>query len=283
LAFGLRLRSALSLPELPHVPDDGRAADVVLERGPVPERLDGAVEVAPSMLVSPARFQLALPAARFSVREGKRIVVDARAGSSDDELRPYLLGTVMGALCLQRGLLPLHAAAVLSRGGAAALAGPSGVGKSTLAAQFQSRGCAVLADDLLAVEIPGDGDPLARQGLARLRLRTAGDESKISLPISRPENDQPWPLRRVYILRADGSATPELRRLRGPEAVSGLLGQVYRWPIAVAMDGGQMAFAHCLALARRSEIFTLSFAHDASTPATIAEALEAHIASSSPF
>ena len=279
--FGLRLRSALALPELARRPDDGSAADVIIERGGVADRLDDAVEVAPAMQVAAAHFQLDVPAGRFRVSEGRRIVVDPRPGAADADLRPYLLGTVMAALCHQRALLPLHAAAVLTREGAVAFAGPSGAGKSTLAAHFDGRGGRVLADDLLAVDTGPDGGPRALPGVARIRLRSdeaGASGAKISMPIAAaPGAFGAWPLRRLYLLRSEGGHPPRISRLRGPEAVAAAVSQVYRWPIAAAMGRGPASFARCLALARRCEVFEVSFAH-AAGPAAVASALEAHLA-----
>jgi len=279
-AFGLRLRSSFALPELPRLPDDGFATDVVIERGRVPERLEGAVGVEPAMQVAADRFQLDVPAGRFSVSAGRLILVDPRPGASDADLRPYLLGTVMGALCHQRALLPLHAAAVLIGDGAVAFIGPSGAGKSTLAARFLGRGRGVLADDLLAVDIGPDGSPLALPGLARIRLRAdspdAGD-GKVSVPIASPAGARAWPLRRLYLLHTEGADPPQVCRLHGPEAVSAVLGQVYRWPIAAAM-GGRVAFAQCLALAAHCEVFQVSFTHAAPSPEALVETLEVHLA-----
>jgi hypothetical protein len=280
--FGLRIRSALALPELARLPDGGTAADVVIERGGIADRLDDAVEVDPAMQVAAAHFQLDLPAGRFRVSEGRRIVVDPRPGTADADLRPYLLGTVMGALCHQRALLPLHAAAVLTGEEVVAFAGPSGAGKSTLAAHFHRRGGGVLADDLLAVEVGPDGGPRVRPGLARIRLRrdAAGESvAKISMPIALPGAPGAWPLRRLYLLRAEGEDPPRISRLRGPEAVAAAVSQVYRWPIAAAMGQAPASFARCLALARRCEVFEVSFAHAAADPLAMAGALEAHLTS----
>jgi hypothetical protein len=277
--FGLRLRSAFALPELTALSDDGRPPDVTLERGRIPARLQGAVNVDPAMQAAAGRFQLDVPAGRFRVSEGRRILVDARPGATDADLRPYLLGTVMGALCHQRGLLPLHAAAILSTDGAAAFAGPSGVGKSTLAAQLHGRGRAALADDLLAIEIDAQGTPRAHPGVARIRLSTGTPGAgKVSLPIAGMATDRAWPLRRFYRLDADGGDPPELCRLHGPEAVSAIRQQIYRWPIAAAMGQAAACFAQCVGVASRCEVFDVNFTHAAGVPALLAQAIEDHLA-----
>src|SRR4029079_11482739 len=50
--------------------------------------------------------------ARYLVRNGQEIVVDPVPGGSERNVRLFLLGSALGILCHQRGLLPLHANAV---------------------------------------------------------------------------------------------------------------------------------------------------------------------------
>jgi hypothetical protein len=278
--FGLRLRSAVALPELPALADDGTPADVTLEQTRLPRRLEGAVDVDPAMQAADGRFQLDVPAGRFRVIEGRRILVDPRPEASEADLRPYLLGTVMGALCHQRALLPLHAAAVVCADGGVAFAGPSGAGKSTLAAQLHGRGRTVLADDLLAVEIDAEGTPRALPGVARIRLRTDAPDAnrKVDLPIAGMATDRSWPLRRIYRLEADGADPPRFCRLRGPEAVAAILQHVYRWPIAVAMGRQAACLAQCIDVARRCEVFDVSFTHATGRPSLLSQVIEDHLA-----
>jgi hypothetical protein len=66
--------------------------------------------------------------------------------------------------------------------------------------------------------------------------------------------------------------------LRGPEAVSAIVEQIYRWPIAVAMGRGPACFAQSVTLARRCEVFEVSFTHGAASPLALVDALEAHLA-----
>jgi hypothetical protein len=276
--FGLRVRSAIALAELPELADDGTPADVTLERGRIASRLEGAAEVDPAMQAGADGFQLEVPAARFRVSEGRRILVDLRPGASEADLHPYLLGTVMGALCHQRALLPLHAAAILSADGAIAFAGPSGAGKLTLAAQLRTRGRTALADDLLAIRIDADGSPTALPGVARIRLRRAVvADSKISLPIAPVDPDRSWPLRRLYRLRADNTEPPAIRRLPGPEATGAVLQHVYRRPIVEAMGQQAACFSRCVEVARRCDVFDISFSHARNAPWLLAQAIEDHL------
>ncbi len=131
---------------------------------------------------------------RVRFRDGTEFVVDRRGAriwatwpesSSLEGTASYLLGPVLGAVLLLRGVTCLHASAVAVEGRAVAFVGPSGAGKSTTAAALAGRGCAVLADDIVALTDDG-GTYLAQPGYPRLRL---------------------WP-RSVDALSADGTCPP---------------------------------------------------------------------------
>ena len=57
----------------------------------------------------------------------------------------------MGAILMQRKILPLHGSAIAIDGKAYAIVGDSGAGKSTLASAFLKRGYQLLSDDVITV------------------------------------------------------------------------------------------------------------------------------------
>ncbi len=282
----------MALPELTPDDADGRPPDVIIAWGGIPARLPQARDVAPSMQVAGDDFLLDAPAGRYRVRGGAAITIDPRPGASDRDIRLYLLGTVMGALCHQRAVLPLHATAIDTAAGAVAFAGPSGAGKSTLAAQFQQRGGLVLADDLCAVQADSESPPTVLPGLARIKLwrdsltqigqpadllgRIGEDIDKFNLPTAGARAPGPRVLDRLYILRPDASGEVVVRRLGGPEAVSALVANIYRWPLAAAMGRGALRFGQAVALAGRRPVFELAYTHDAATPFKLLDAVERH-------
>lgn len=73
-----------------------------------------------------------------------------------EDTATYLLGPVMGFVLLLRGLVSLHASAIVVDGAAIALVGPAGAGKSTTAAAFSARGFSVLAEDVVTLDDRGD-------------------------------------------------------------------------------------------------------------------------------
>ncbi len=283
------MRSVIELPEL-EAAAGSQDTDITIEWGRLPGQMADSVEVEPLMRVAKGRFQFNAPAGRYQARGGKQIVIDPRPSASARDIRLYLLGTTLAALCHQRALLPLHGAAIGWIQQAFAVIGPSGAGKSTLAAQLQSQGRTVLADDLCVVDIAGDHAVWVRPGLARIKLwkqspalvgrmadnlEPIGDGiDKFSLPILTPGVRRALPLDRIYVLRPGASKTISLTRLSGPEAVGAILDNIYRWPLAVAMGVSAAEFAQALALAERCEIVEIGVTHDATAPWKLFEAIE---------
>ncbi len=263
---------------------------MTIDEGDAPDTLPGAVDVGPMMRVSGDALLLDAPVARYLVRGGGKVIVAARPGASALDVRLYLLGVVMGALCHQRGLLALHATAVGLGDHAVVIAGPSGAGKSTLAAMLRDRGRTVLADDLCAIGLDAAGAPMALPGLARIKLwpdslkmiglasdslaRVAEGVDKFSLAVHGPEPDRPTPLWAIYCLRPTTTDRVEIRPLSGAEAVSAIIGAIYRWPLAAAMGRASALFAQGLDLAKRRPVFEVVYAHDPRLPLTLLEALE---------
>ena len=78
------------------------------------------------------------------------------------------MGYVQAVLWHQRGLLPLHASVDRVNGRDLAIAGPSGVGISTIAATLALRGHDVTAEDICIIDAANGIQVL--QSTSRLRL-----------------------------------------------------------------------------------------------------------------
>ena len=148
-AYGLRIESALELPEL--VPADG-AADVVIRLGD--EAGGDASAPGITMRSEPRRTTLAwAEAGEIRILDGREIEVRPAPAAPPEVLRAFLLGQALPTLLVQRGLHVLHASSVGLGGRAVAFLGGGGFGKSTLAAALYDRGWAFVADDAVAVEL----------------------------------------------------------------------------------------------------------------------------------
>jgi hypothetical protein len=264
--FNFRLFSELALDALDEAPAGDDRPPVSVRLGSVASELPGAAAPIHSLQANATEALLSLPGiARFLIREGREIVVDPHPDASEGTVRLFLLGSALGLLCHQRGLLPLHANAIVARGRAYAFAGASGAGKSTLAAAFERRGHRLLADDVCMVDLHETGTVLAWPGIPRLKLwadaadrfgydcatldRVVEEAEKYQVPAARIAEGGPAPLRRVYILaRADEGAAPEVRRLKGHEAMAALLAQTYRGVYLGPMGLGARHFRQCAAM-----------------------------------
>lgn len=240
--FGLRLRSDLPLPELLEAEGSARA-QVTVRIGTVPDAPAGGG----GPHLTNGGLLLVIPGvARYFVKGGSTILVEPQPGVPDSNVRLFLLGSAMGALLHQRGLLPLHANAVEVGGRAFAFMGASGAGKSTLAAWFHDRGFRIVADDVCVVGFAEGGRPQVRPGISRLRLwREAldatgrdvaayqrsffGDDApdKYDVPLARPcSTDAPIPLAAVYLL--ERSETLNIEPLTGVAAAEAVFANTYR-------------------------------------------------------
>ncbi|MBA3366509.1 MAG: hypothetical protein H0U03_12140 [Actinobacteria bacterium] len=167
VAHGLGIRSTFPFPEL--TPGEGDA-DVLVRPGKVEgDPPDGAANrVRHRSTVDETRLFLE-SVGRLLVRRGKEIVVDAARAAAPGTVRAFVLGPGIATLLAQRGRLVLHASAVEIEDRAIALLGGSGWGKSTTAAALNARGYALVADDVLALDL--DSRPVqAFPGFPQLKL-----------------------------------------------------------------------------------------------------------------
>jgi hypothetical protein len=269
--FGLAVASEIELSDLEPVAAHA-APDVVITRGTIDAA--GAGDHVPLPITNGSILRID-EVATFAITAGTRIVVDALADVPARNVRLYLLGSAMGMLLHQRGLLPLHANAVEIDGRAFAFMGRSGAGKSTLAAWFHDAGHRVLSDDVCVVRFAADGRPLASAGLPRLRLwrdaversgrepghlprSYSGDESfeKYDLGVAADAHGSgDLELAAVYLL-GEGAA-PAITRLGGLASVEALFANTYRGAFVADTAGHRVHWQACVDLAGRVPIFGL--------------------------
>lgn len=253
-AYGLRIASALELPELPLAEAGDVPADVRIRFGVVAaDGLPGeGRQLGPFLWAGPRTFWLEVPqVARYLIRNGNDICIDPAPGSDPDSLRVFLLGSGFGALLFQRGLLVLHGNAVRIGGQCMVCVGPSGAGKSTLAAAFLQRGYPVMADDV----VPVDADCRALSGVPRIKLwqdaasqfgldtgtlrRIRPGLEKFSLPVAIDADATALPVRWIYILSSSNHERDfVIRPIQGMQRFQPLRSNTYRMSYLQGMGLG---------------------------------------------
>jgi len=261
--FGLRVAATGRLPGLLPCREPG-VADVHVYLQATPEWLDD--ERPPphaAMYVSPDRDESGRPVLTVERLGGDRVfrlrfaddiefIVDGAGREiwstwpepwTVDDVATYLLGSVFAFTLRCRGVTCLHASAVALEDRAIAVVGSLGAGKSTLAAAFATRGCAVISDDVVALSRIAD-EYVVHPGPPRIRLWPDSVRalygSTDALPRLTPTWDKRFidltqtryrletralPLAAIYVLDERGAheALPRVERLSAP---AGLMAMV---------------------------------------------------------
>jgi hypothetical protein len=216
-AFGFVITSDYPLPELAPLTKHPHFPDITIQKGRLEEKWEEVSEPNRYFHIEENLCMYEVPnTAIFQVKNGKEIIVSAAKGAEEDHIRLYLLGTCMGAILMQRRILPLHGSAVAINGKAYAIVGDSGAGKSTTASALLQRGYELISDDVIPVAFTMDDIPvvtptypqqklwqesLNQFGMESSNLRPIIDrETKFAIPVSSQFTTETLPLAGVFEL-----------------------------------------------------------------------------------
>jgi hypothetical protein len=242
--YGLSISSELELPELIEATPSRseEEPEVRIRFGEVPtDGLAGGRQLGPYLWTTEDRLWLHVPGvARYLVSGGDSIVIRPDGDPDEDSLRVFLLGSGLGALLFQRGLLVLHGNAIRVGDQCLICVGASGTGKSTLATAFLRRGHDLLADDVVPVAqdcsvLPGFPRIKLWQDTAdRFDIRTAGLRrirpamEKYDYPVRDRYAGEPLPARWVYMLTTHKSPETSFADITGMDRFLPLRHNTYR-------------------------------------------------------
>jgi hypothetical protein len=211
--------------------------------------------------------------ANFLIKNGKIIMVSPLKTNVEEIIRLYILGTCMGVILMQRGMIPLHGSAVAIDGKAYAIVGDSGAGKSTLASAFIKEGYKLLSDDVIAISQFNNDEPYVipsypQQKLWQESLNHFGEnaeqyspiydrESKFSIPISFNFSPIPRPLAGVIeLIKSEGDEI-KIRPIHGLDRFQVLFEQTYRNFLITKLGLADMHFQQSASIIKNSKMFTL--------------------------
>ncbi len=243
-AFGINIASELPFKEL----EQGKAnSQVKISFAQVPGMLENPQSKGVRFEAKQGLFLLKIDnVANYLVKDGKEIFIEKNNSSvADNEIRLFLLGPVMGALLIQRGLLPIHGSAIENAGSAIVFSGIPGAGKSTLAAAYLNTGNCVISDDISVINLNANNVPMIYPGFPQMKLwadaiRYFGSDQqskrilregiqKFGIPVNNGYYNQPLPVKKIYILGTHNQPNFILNPLKGIDKFNTLKNNTYRW------------------------------------------------------
>ncbi|MEN2976552.1 serine kinase (plasmid) [Tistrella bauzanensis] len=272
---GWHLASEVQWPNLlPWPVSDERRADIVVRLGDVaPPTPPVRLERDRMTVGADHRIVFDVPAlARFGMSGGHEVVIEPVPGAPWPDIQTCLFTPVLGAICHQRGLVPLHGAGLRTRAGAIAIVGHAGAGKSTTITALAQRGHRILGDDLLVVD-PGTmrvqpsfpSVKLSSGSCAALSVDHSGLEptmrgqDKWHVPVRQAFDPDTTHLTGVIHLQHDPrAARPRLTRLAPLQATVVIYAMVHRAYLSGQPGGQERVLATAARLARRLPAWQLS-------------------------
>ncbi len=267
-AFGLNIVSAIPLPELPSA--SGIPA-VRIEVGATPSGIAGAPVSTGHFQAAPGQLLLWVPkVGNYWIENGNQIVVEPAPASDPKAVRLFLLGSALGALLMQRGILPIHGSAVVKGKLCCIITGARGAGKSTLAAALRRQGYRLLTDDLAAVGFDATGRPLVYPAYPQQKLwrdslaatgnagaaggRIYGRVDKYAIPVVQSFCDTPQRLGAIYELRVASDGGVNFVALRGLDKLTLIMKNIYRPGFAGGLGLREALFRQAAGLAGHSAV-----------------------------
>ncbi len=276
--YGLTVSSEL---ECPLLFSSDVTADITIRLGNIP----------PSCLPSDLRRGANFPGphkvllnidgvAKYLIVDGKEVLIEPYPGVQTEYVRLFLLGSALGILLHQRGVLPLHGCGIVHDNKAVLFLGATGIGKSTLAEAFRRKGYQLITDDVSALCFDRENVVnvfpaypkinLMEETARNFNIQTEGlpeahnKKRKYSVPVGESFCPEPRPLARIYILHRSPDNTLRLEKPHKIAAIPFLTHNTYRRQIIEQMGHQQRHIEQCANLASNFPVRLLTRPDDLS-------------------
>jgi hypothetical protein len=297
-AYGLRIQSELTLPELVAIaapdPHPEPQPDVVIALQSLPESPLRGNSAPHSYQLTPEGLYLYWRSVGMFRVNSHTIWVDPDPNADEAGLRLFILGAAFGGVLHQRNLFVLHACAASIEGKALVAMGNKGWGKSTLLATLANRGHGVLSDDVVAVDLSNPQQPLVLPACPQIKLwpdavDVVCDRPGLATPVTPSSQkkqllwrdrfqNQAIPLAHVLVL-GEGEAI-QITALSTQEAIRSLLAHTYVTRFQDELLRGDVATHHLgqlTQLINSTPVYRLMRPANLALLDAVAIALEAHI------
>ena len=270
-AFGLNLESDFKLNGL--LPSDG-PAEVCIYEGDVSVMFPGSFEESTHWSEGKEKFAFRLfGVGAFLISGGSEIIIQSAPELTDEIRELYILGTCMGALLLQRGLLPIHGSTLSLHNKQVIFTGFSGAGKSTITASLIKRGYSFLADDISAVHINENGEASIIPAFPKQKLcedaatmilggteglkKIPGIRDKYHVPSSEQFISENRKLGALFELSTHDGSEVEIEEVEGVEKLAVITRNTFRYSLIKIMGIEKEHFQQCSQIAKTIKVYKL--------------------------
>ena len=188
--YGFIIASELEIPDAESVAlgQTARTPDVTISLAPVSQDFfhdEEYVQITDAWgyyVKNPRHFYMRCCGYDFEITNGNSIIVDTHdqdAGNPD--LSAFILGSAFGVIGMQRGLIPIHGAAVVTGDASVIITGGVGTGKSAVLSSLIMDGYQYLADDICMV-FTDEGRPFVIPSYPQRKIDTkTAEETRVSV------------------------------------------------------------------------------------------------------
>lgn len=267
--FGISIISEIELPDFQIC--EFETTDVSISFGKVPNSLPKVEAKGLLYEAAPSDFLFVLDkVGKFRAQHGKSITIEPSKNASSDEIRLFLLGSVMGAIIHQRGLLPLHGSSVTYQSNSYIIVGDSASGKSSLAAGLWAKGLTAHSDDISVVTKENDGHFLVQPGVPYFKLwgdvleyfgiekdlrKVRPQLEKYILSTQSVEQIEPIYLRSIIYLVGTNNKGYSIDKIEGSAKFELLLKNTYRSQFIEGLGKTKDQFRNISSLAYSTDVF----------------------------
>ncbi|MGG7620204.1 aldolase [Bacillus coreaensis] len=272
-AFGMIFSSEFELPELMKMDEKPNLVDINIEIKDLQDAWRNLQAFNRFCVVEDNVVWIHIPeTAIFCIENGNNIAVSPLKSDLEDRIRLYILGSCMGALLLQRGILPLHGSAISINNKAYGIVGESGAGKSTLAAALLSKGYRLLSDDIIPISFI-DNKPMVTPAYPQQKLwkesldafRVDADqfssifdrETKFIVPVSSHFHLEPMELGGIFELMKGKEEDVILRPINKLEQIKKLYDHTFRQLLVERLNIQEWHFQLTTAVAGATSMYQL--------------------------
>lgn len=276
-AFGLQINSDMELLQIPK--SKSVNDEIKIRRGVVPPKLeDDYIDYYWIQIKEDEVLFRVDDVASYYIKSGKKITVEVAENILEENIpliQMYLMGTAMGVLLIQRGIVPLHGSCVRRKDGMTILfTGESGAGKSTTAAYFSNENWDIMSDDVTPVQIENNSgmaypsfpqqklwdDAVERQELEEKKARLLWkdqERKKFSMHSEATFYDKKEKLDFVIQLIPKEQSGITYREVLGVEKAVLLREHTYRKFLYADNKSKQEHFQQCAKIAEKLKVFQI--------------------------